>query len=82
MHSFVTIVGFVQDNLTGTNYNAESNLDLQYGMALVTAAQDVTLYQVGDIVESLLSLCCYQRPNHADTSFCHRRILQQLSRCS
>jgi len=32
------------------DFNGESDLDLQYGMAL-TFPQDVTLYQVGDIVE-------------------------------
>ena len=30
------------------DYNVESNLDLQYGMALVTGKQPVQLYQVGD----------------------------------
>ena len=30
------------------HYNGESNLDLQYGMALVTGKQPVQLYQVGD----------------------------------
>ncbi|KAG9312210.1 peptidase S8/S53 domain-containing protein [Chiua virens] len=31
--------------------NGESNLDLEYAMNLVTKAQNVTLYQVGDLVE-------------------------------
>lgn len=31
--------------------NGESNLDLQYSMALVGKSQPVTLYQVGDLVE-------------------------------
>ncbi|KAF9237889.1 peptidase S8/S53 domain-containing protein [Melanogaster broomeanus] len=30
--------------------NGESNLDLEYGMNLVTSKQNVTLYQVGDMV--------------------------------
>ena len=33
--------------------NTESNIDVQYSMGLVTAAQPVTLYQVGDVVEGL-----------------------------
>jgi tripeptidyl-peptidase-1 len=43
--------GVVQTQNQGFQYNGESNLDLQYGMALVTGAQPVTLYQVGDTVE-------------------------------
>jgi len=42
----------VQDIQAGFEYNAESNLDLQYAMSLVgflDASQEVTLYQVGDI---------------------------------
>ena len=31
--------------------NGESDLDLQYSMALVGKTQPVTLYQVGDLVE-------------------------------
>ncbi|KAJ7287274.1 peptidase S8/S53 domain-containing protein [Mycena rebaudengoi] len=42
--------GSVQTDQTGFDYNGESNLDLQYGMALVTGAQPVQLYQVGDTV--------------------------------
>ncbi|KAJ7885104.1 subtilisin-like protein [Mycena olivaceomarginata] len=41
--------GVVQDIQQGFNFNGESNLDLQYGMALVTKRQKVTLYQVGDL---------------------------------
>ncbi|KAF9553992.1 hypothetical protein CPC08DRAFT_208677 [Agrocybe pediades] len=44
--------GVVQDIQAGFEYNAESNLDLQYAMNLVNlldAKQEVTLYQVGDI---------------------------------
>ncbi|KAL4071281.1 peptidase S8/S53 domain-containing protein [Scleroderma yunnanense] len=43
--------GVVQTTQTGIDYNGESNLDLQYGMALVTGKQPVQLYQVGDLVE-------------------------------
>ncbi|KAF7975943.1 hypothetical protein HWV62_8231 [Athelia sp. TMB] len=43
--------GFVQTDQTSFDYNGESNLDLEYGMALVTDKQPVTLYQVGDAVE-------------------------------
>ena len=50
-------LGTDQTTMTGFEYNGESNLDLQYGMALVTSAQKVTLYQVGDLVEGLLFLC-------------------------
>lgn len=41
--------GVVQTQQTGDEYNGESNLDLQYGMTLVTGKQPVQLYQVGDI---------------------------------
>ncbi|KAG6332347.1 hypothetical protein ID866_6738 [Astraeus odoratus] len=41
--------GYYQTQMTGFEYNVESNLDLQYGMALVTGDQPVTLYQVGDV---------------------------------
>ena len=37
---------------TGFNFNAESNLDLQYAMNLVNpvgSKQEVVLYQVGDL---------------------------------
>ncbi|RPD61015.1 subtilisin-like protein [Lentinus tigrinus ALCF2SS1-7] len=36
---------------SGFGYNGESNLDLQYAMALVGHKQNVTLYQVGDEVQ-------------------------------
>jgi len=35
----------------GFEYNGESDLDLEYAMNLVTAAQPITLYQAGDMVE-------------------------------
>lgn len=37
--------------MTGADYNAESDLDLQYAMSLVGKNQPVTLFQVGDIFE-------------------------------
>ncbi|KAG1727664.1 peptidase S8/S53 domain-containing protein [Suillus paluster] len=43
--------GYLQTTNMSFDYNGESNLDLQYGMTLVTKGQDVTLYQVGDAVE-------------------------------
>ncbi|EME50290.1 hypothetical protein DOTSEDRAFT_68978 [Dothistroma septosporum NZE10] len=42
--------GYAQQNLTGFDYNGESNLDLEYAMTLVYP-QKTTLYQVGDTVE-------------------------------
>jgi tripeptidyl-peptidase I len=68
------ILGFIQTNQTGFGFNAESNLDLQYAMALVTAAQAVTLYQVGDISSS--QLCYYRGVNHVDKSLYHRLEFQ------
>jgi tripeptidyl-peptidase I len=43
------VAGVVQNTQTGFGYNGESNLDLEYGMALVGPTQPVTLYQVGDL---------------------------------
>ena len=42
--------GVVQQNNQGFNYNGESDLDLEYAMALI-APQKITLYQVGDLQE-------------------------------
>ncbi|TFK53218.1 subtilisin-like protein [Heliocybe sulcata] len=42
--------GYAQTDYTGFSYNGESDLDLQYGMAL-TNPQPVTLYQAGDMEE-------------------------------
>ncbi|KAF8888934.1 peptidase S8/S53 domain-containing protein [Gymnopilus junonius] len=50
--------GFVQTLDAGFDYNGESNLDLQYGLNLVNmfgAQQNVTLYQVGDLVQGALN---------------------------
>ncbi|EIW80511.1 subtilisin-like protein [Coniophora puteana RWD-64-598 SS2] len=43
--------GYPQTVNQSFDYNGESDLDLQYGMTLVTGAQTVTLYQTGDIIE-------------------------------
>lgn len=45
------VLGVVQTVNQSWDYNAESSLDLEYGMTLVTKSQNVTLYQVGDIVQ-------------------------------
>jgi len=47
---YTTILGVVQTSKRNFGYNGESNLDLQYGMALVSPSQEVSLYQVGDNV--------------------------------
>jgi ABC-type transporter lipoprotein component MlaA len=75
------IIGSVQTNLTDKEYFIESNLDLQYGMALVTALQDITLYQAGDTIQSQ-SFDSYWQPNYAYARYRLRRILRQLARCS
>lgn len=43
--------GSIPTSASSFDYNGESNLDLEYGMTLVTKAQNVTLYQTGDSVE-------------------------------
>ncbi|KZT10453.1 subtilisin-like protein [Laetiporus sulphureus 93-53] len=43
--------GYEQTLYEGFSINGEAELDLQYAMALVGANQNVTLYQVGDLVE-------------------------------
>ncbi|KAH7908105.1 peptidase S8/S53 domain-containing protein [Hygrophoropsis aurantiaca] len=40
-----------QANLTGLDYNGESNLDLEYAMTLATSKQNVTLFQVGELYD-------------------------------
>ena len=42
--------GVPQTTMQGFNYNGESDLDLEYAMALINP-QKTTLYQVGDLVE-------------------------------
>lgn len=44
------VIAIVQTEDTGFNFNGESDLDLQYAMALVGKSQPVNLYQVGDVV--------------------------------
>ncbi|TFK41781.1 peptidase S8/S53 domain-containing protein [Crucibulum laeve] len=44
--------GIVQSEALGFQYNIESNLDLEYAQALVGPKQEITLYQVGDMVIS------------------------------
>ncbi|KAG2122346.1 subtilisin-like protein [Suillus clintonianus] len=43
--------GVVQTTEIAFDYNGESNLDLEYAMTLVTKGQNITLYQVGDVVQ-------------------------------
>ena len=43
--------GYLQTDYEGFDYNGESDLDLQYSMALVGKQQPVTLYQAGDMEE-------------------------------
>ncbi|TCD67356.1 hypothetical protein EIP91_000223 [Steccherinum ochraceum] len=43
--------GVVQTEEQSFDFNGESSLDLQYGMSLIGPKQQVTLYQVGDLVE-------------------------------
>ncbi|OJA13987.1 hypothetical protein AZE42_04597 [Rhizopogon vesiculosus] len=43
--------GVIQTSNENFDNNGESDLDLEYGMTLVTKSQNVTLYQVGDIIE-------------------------------
>ncbi|KAG1812269.1 Pro-kumamolisin, activation domain-containing protein [Suillus variegatus] len=43
--------GVIEGSDPSFDYNGESDLDLEYAMTLVTKGQDITLYQVGDIVQ-------------------------------
>jgi len=43
--------GVIQTSNESFDYNGESDLDLEFGMTLVTKSQNLTLYQVGDIIE-------------------------------
>lgn len=51
LEKFWICSGVQQTETESFDSNGEPSLDLQYGMALVTSAQNVTLYQVGDLVE-------------------------------
>ena len=71
--------GFVQTNQTSFDFNGESNLDLQYGMALV-GKQPITLYQTGDDVEGKLGYAISEGSILTDLSL--RCLLQRPPRCS
>jgi tripeptidyl-peptidase-1 len=43
--------GVIQTKSQSDAYIAESTLDLDYGMTLVTKDQKVTLYQIGDTIK-------------------------------
>ncbi len=65
--------GFVQTNSRSFNYNGESNLDLQYGMEIVSSKQPVTLYQVGDLqIGEYFRRLCFVGLTRG------RRVIQQL----
>ncbi|KAF9222477.1 subtilisin-like protein [Gyrodon lividus] len=65
--------GIIQTQDVGLQYNGESNLDLEYAMTLVTASQEVTLYQVGDTVEGMVSLVLiFSKPYSYESSNCLR----------
>ena len=49
MGANISFVGYVQTTYQNFSFNGESDLDLQYGMSLVTGEQTVTLYQTGDM---------------------------------
>ena len=46
-------IGVDQTTNQSFDFNGESNLDLEYGMT-IAAPQEITLYQVGDLVEGRL----------------------------
>lgn len=45
------LLGVQQTEDESFDFNGEPSLDLEYAMALVTSAQNITLYQVGDLVQ-------------------------------
>lgn len=47
----LVVLGVIEGSDPSFDYNGESDLDLEYAMTLVTKGQDITLYQVGDIVQ-------------------------------
>ena len=69
-------VGYEQTSFGGFSINGEANLDLEYAMALVGPTQNVTLYQVGDLVEGMFS-CTMEEWRLTSC----RWIVQQLPRC-
>lgn len=62
VHFFLskTTVGVVQSEEFDFGVNGESNLDLQFSMALVGKTQPVTLYQTGDLEQGRHSLDEYR----------------------
>lgn len=72
----VSSLGVVQTNRTGFNQNGESNLDLQFAMALVGKGEPVTLYQVGDLQEGVFVSAWYYSEAYAYFRPCIRRIIQ------
>jgi tripeptidyl-peptidase-1 len=52
----LVVLGSIPTSASSFDYNGESNLDLEYGMTLVTKAQNVTLYQTGDSVEGMQAI--------------------------
>lgn len=45
------LLGVLQTQVQNFAYNGESDLDLEYAMNLVGVKQNITLYQVGDLVQ-------------------------------
>lgn len=45
------LLGVLQTQVQNFAYNGESDLDLEYAMNLVGVQQNITLYQVGDLVQ-------------------------------
>jgi hypothetical protein len=72
--------GVVQNTQQGFQFNGESDLDLQYAMSLVTAKQEVTLYQVGDEVQGAIVASLLSAVRIANFTFLDRRLIQQLPR--
>jgi len=70
----------VQNTQQGFQFNGESDLDLQYAMSLVTAKQEVTLYQVGDEVQGAIVASLLSAVRIANFTFLDRRLIQQLPR--
>lgn len=69
-----------------SSVNAESDLDLEYSMNLVTVKQAVTLYQIGDPVAGLNSCCITfllsdrEQGHHLTTSSTHLMVVIAVSR--
>ena len=73
-------IGILQTDQTGPDFNLESSLDLQYSMGLVGKNQQVTLFQVGDVIESM---CCRMTEASVFKSMVFLRcIVQQFLGCA